>query len=191
MQRLATLLLFVLIAACQPAYIHGRPNLNSPYFQVPTDSKLVLKQEVTVDAGQKSAYFQRGKLVKWFNVQKFEAYCALALDRKADAEQTVKPGEFDVYRVHNESLFTLAKKRNAPTDDFRVQTVGMRDNSQDSYQVMAVLMELRSTTQSNVKRLTCASWVIPQGMQSVTVNGIRASLGDYATLNLPPMAQKP
>ena len=192
MQRFTVLILFALIPACQPAYINGTPNERSPYFEVPVDSKLILNRTITVEAGQKSAYFQRGQQLKWFNVDKYAAYCALTLDRELKTEQTIEPGELEVYKVFNQHLFQIAKARSpsAPTGDFRPQTVQMRDGGRDTYQVLAVIMELRSAVKSDVRRLICANWVVPQGMQSVTVNGIRQSLGDFASLKLAPTTDK-
>ena len=187
MQRFTILLLFTLVPACQPAFINGVPNERSPYFEVPVDSKLILNQAITIEPAQKSAYFQRGRKIPWYDVDKFSAYCALALERARDAEQTVKPGEFQVHRVFNETLFKIAKSNptGVTTVDFKQQRAqNMRDDGGMTYEVLATVMELRSNTQPEVRRMTCANWIVPQSRLSLTVEIIRRSLGDFFSLKL-------
>ena len=188
MRRFKILLLFALIPACQPAFINGVPNERSPYFQVPVDSKLILNRTITIEPAHKSAYFQRGRMIPWYEVNKYGAYCALALDRTRNVEQTVNASEFVVHKVSNESLFTIAKKKNQKIRlvDFKLHVADMRDSGGTTYEVLATVMELRSDTQSEVRRLTCADWGIPQNTPLLTVEKIRQSLGDFFSLKLAP-----
>jgi len=185
MWRFMILFLFTLIPACQSAYINGVPNEGSPYFQVPVDSKLILNRTITIEPFQNSAYFQRGRMIPWYEVIKYGAYCALAVERKRDVEQVVKPGEFVVHNVSNESFFSIAKagKRNLVPVAFKLPVADTKDGN-GSYEVYATVMELRSDTQTEVRRLTCANWGLPQGMQTLTVEIIRQSLGDFFSLKL-------
>lgn len=186
MRRIIILFLFILIPGCQSAYINGVPNERSPYFQVPVDSKLILQRAITIEPTLKSAYFQRGRMIPWHQVNEYGAYCALILERKRDVEQTVKPGKFMVQKVSNENLFTIAKagNRNLIPIAFKSRVADMRDSNGETYEVLATVMELRSDTQPEVRRLTCADWGIPQGMPFLTVETIRQSLGDFFSLKL-------
>ena len=188
MRRFMILFLFTLIPACQSAYINGVPNERSPYFQVPIDSKLILNRTITIEPAQKTAYFQRGRTIPWHQVNKYGAYCALALERTRDVEQTVRPGEFVVHKVSDENLFTIAKagERNLVPIAFKLHVADMRDSNGMAYEVLATVMELRSDTQSEVRRLTCADWGIPQSTPFLTVEKIRQSLGDFFSLKLAP-----
>ena len=85
MWRFMILFLFTLIPACQSAYINGVPNEGSPYFQVPVDSKLILNRTITIEPFQNSAYFQRGRMIPWYEVIKYGAYCALAVTNESTA----------------------------------------------------------------------------------------------------------
>ena len=185
MWRFMILFLFTLIPACQSAYINGIPNERSPYFQVPVDSKLILNRTITIEPVQNSAYFQRGRMIPWYEVIKYGAYCSLAVERKLDLEQTVKPAEFVVHKVSNESFFSIVKagKRKLVPVAFNLQLADTKSGN-GSYEVFATVMELRSDTRSEVRRLTCADWGIPQGMQTLTVEIIRQTLGDFFSLKL-------
>jgi hypothetical protein len=187
MRRITILFLFTLIPACQPAFINGVPNERSPYFEVPVDSKLILNRMITIEPAQKSAHFQRGRMLPWYEVNKYAAYCALALERTRDVPQTVKPGEFVVHKVSNQTLFSIAKKEEPIYRfvDFKRRVMNMRDDGGGmTYEVKATVMELRSNAQPEVRRLTCANWGVPQSSLTLTVENIRQSLGDFFSLKL-------
>ena len=62
--------------------------------------------------------------------------------------------------------------------------VSSMEDGNSSYEVFATVMELRSDTQSKVRRLTCVVWDNSQDMLSVTLGKIRQSLGDFFSFNL-------
>lgn len=191
MKQALSLASLLLLAACQPAFINGVPNENSPYFQVPVDSRFVLTRAVTVPANQDSAHFQDGKSLRWQDVDIYGSWCVLKLDTKRPQPQVIEPDTFMVKKVWTESYFHLAR---APVSSARVHLAanGMtrfsvldREMGESrSYEVEATLMQLHSPTQPDVVRFVCAEWGVPQGGTFLTVAKIRATLGDYFRLEL-------
>jgi len=185
MWRFIILSLITLISACQSAYLDGVPSEHSPYYQVPVDSKLILNRTIAVKPARSTVYFQRGRIMPWYDIDLYGAYCALVLERKRDVEQTIKPAEFNVHEVSNENFFTLVKtdRRYFEPDAYYLHVSDM-DGGNSSYQVYATVMDLRSDIPSEVRRLTCAAWNHSLGMPSVTLEKIRQSLGDYFSFRL-------
>lgn len=191
MKQALSLALPLLLAACQPAFINGVPNENSPYFQIPVDSRLVLTRAVTVPANQDSAHFQDGKSLVWQDVNIYGSWCVLKLDSKRPQPQMIEPDTFTVRKVWTERMFHLA---HASTRPARVQLAAngaMRFSALDremgesrSYEVEATLLQLHSPIQPGVTRLVCAEWGVPQGGTYLTVAKLRATLGDYFRLEL-------
>lgn len=170
------LLLVALLAACETAYKDGLPNERSAEFQVPVDSKLVLRRNLEIEPGQASAHLQDGKLLPWYHVNQYAPYCALALQARRDVAQSVGPDDFVVRKVSQRFLFTLAQARPVRTQRERSDAM--------TYEVLATVMQLHSARQPEVRALTCASWGLPQGGSYLTVEQIRRALGAYFTLEL-------
>jgi hypothetical protein len=178
--QVCALLLAALSAGCETAYKDGRPNERSPWFHVPVGSKLVLHRTLQIAPGQRSAYLQQGKLLAWYDVNQYAPYCALGVQAFRDVSQSVGPDVFVVGDVAQRSLFTLASRA------LPFRHVSMERESGDgmTYEVVATVMDLRSTQQPEVRTLVCASWGLPQASSYVTVEKIRRALGGYATLEL-------
>jgi hypothetical protein len=176
--RVILLISIMLLVSCQPAYLKdGRPNEDSPYFEVPVDSKLVLNQTLTVPAYARNVFFQRGQVLPFYYVNEFIDYCALTVYAQKQVPQTIKPDTFVVTKVYREYLYQLAQASLMVAQAFQ-------DDDGESWYVLATQMELQAKNQSDVIRLTCAAWGLPQDISNVTVAGIRKSLGQIATLEL-------
>lgn len=176
--RITLLICVVLLAGCQPAYLSdGQPNPNSPYFEIPVESKFVLHQTLTVPAYSRNVFFQRGQVLLFYYVNEFMDYCALTVYAKRKVPQTIKPDTFVVTKVYREYLYQLA---DAPV----IVAQAFQDKDGETWHVLATQMELQAKNQPDVIRLTCAAWGLPQDISNVTLAGIRKSLGAIATLEL-------
>ena len=176
--RLILLICTILLASCQPAYLKdGRPNENSPYFEIPVESKLTLHQTLTIRPYSRNVFFQNGRAMAFFDVNEFIDYCALTLYAQKQVPQSVKPDTFVVTKVYREYLYQLASASVMLAQTFQ-------DKDGETWHVLATQMELQSKGQPDVIRLTCAAWGLPQDISNVTLAGIRKSLGDVATLEL-------
>jgi hypothetical protein len=188
MKHIVPLIFTVTLVACQPAFINGVPNEASPYFTVPVDSKLVLRQAVTAPAGEANIYFQRGRVARWNEVNIYGAYCVLKLAVKRDVPQTINPDEFIVRNVSQERRFYLGYAPLPPS--IHVAALGARSiadidtQGSDGYEILATVMQLQSTRQPDVSQLACADWSIPQGLHPITVSKIRQTLGESSTLHI-------
>lgn len=176
--RFALLTFAILLTACQPAYLsNGQPNPNSPYFEIPVDSKFVLRKDVTFPPYRKDMFFQNGKLSDYSGVNEWTAYCALSLHAQRRVPFTVKADTFVAKKVSREYLFQLAS---GP-----VQVAAQRDRGGfQEWRVLATVFELSSDSQPEVARMTCAEWGSPQDQSNVTLNGIRTSFGDFVELQI-------
>lgn len=176
--RITLLICTVLLVSCQPAYLKdGRPNENSPYFEIPVESRFVLHQTLTVPAYARNVFFQRGRVLPFYYVNEFMDYCALTVYAQKQVPQTIKPDTFVVTKVYREYLYQLASA------SVMLAQV-MQNNDGETWHVLATQMELQAKNQPDVIRLTCAAWGIPQDISNVTVASIRKSLGEIATLEL-------
>ena len=176
--RITLLICAVFLVSCQPAYLKdGRPNENSPYFEIPVDSKVVLHQALTVPAYARNVFFQRGRVRPFYYVNEFIDYCALTVYAQKQVPQTIKPDTFVVTKVYREYLYQLA-------DASLIVAQTFQDKDGETWHVLATQMELQAKNQPDVIRLTCAAWGLPQDISNVTLAGIRKSLGEIATLEL-------
>jgi hypothetical protein len=176
------------LVACEPAYLNGVPNENSPYFEVPVDSTLILLRAVSVPPGADGAYFQRGKAVPWSQVNIHGTYCFLKIGTRRDVAQTVEPDQFAIKKVTQERRFFLG--RTSP--EYRITTPAVRlvgdFDSHDSggYEILVAGLSLQSARQPDVTQLGCGDWGIPQGDHPITVRKIRQTLGDWFELKIVP-----
>ncbi|HEX2197733.1 MAG TPA: hypothetical protein VHG88_03805 [Burkholderiales bacterium] len=178
MRRFAALLLVAGLAACETAYKDGVPNERSTEFWVPVGSRFVLHRSLDIPPNQGSAYLQYGKLLPWYDVNQYAPYCALGLQGSAEAARRVAPDEFVVRRVSQRFLYTLAAAPGLTRASRDFQSDGM------TYEVLATVMQVHSERQPEVRALTCANWILPQGRSSLTVEHIRRALGSYFSLEL-------
>lgn len=178
-RRFALFTLTVVLTACQSAYLtDGRPNENSPLFEVPVGSTVVLEQELIVPAYQQDIFLQDGKAFDFSTVNKWRPYCALSLHAQTKQPKAMQADTFVVRKVSRQLLFQLAGRP--------VQVAGITDGSDgfQSWRVNAAVMELSSGRQPDVVKLTCAAWGLPPDVTYVTLAAIRGALGGVVSLHL-------
>jgi len=181
------LLMMLLLGACQPAYLDGRPNPQSPYFDIPSGSELVLHEPLEVIPRSDRVYLQKGRALPWHEVDRYAAYCAFALEYAEPARGEIAADRFTVLESNTRYLFRLAR-----AEPLRLASAGALlrtasrsdDDGIDDYQVQATELVLHSDSQPRVKRLICANWRLPQGAPSVTLNSIAEALGERASLRV-------
>lgn len=172
-------LVSMLLAGCNPAFLDGRPNLSSPYYRPATGSMLEIRQPVEVAARSDRAYFQDGRQRAWQEVNEYRPYCALMVTERADQARTIAPGTYRVEAVSQRPVFQLARWP-APA---RAVPVAERNRGRDDYHALALVLKLAGPDE-RLQGLACVEWGLPQGLPEVTVEGIRASLGPGFELQL-------
>ena len=187
---LCALALIVWLAGCPSAYVNGLPNEGSPYFQLPVGSELLLEQPVQVPAGRNQLYFQNGRTMDWQHVNIYLPHCALKVAAKQESPRSIQPDRFVVGKSGTERFFQPIHAPDMPpglqTPAVALLTVGVDfepDGNMD-YEVVAVVMELRSERQPDVTALICTDWGLPQDTLHVTVQKIRRALGAYFTIKV-------
>jgi hypothetical protein len=173
--------ILLLLCACQPAFINGVPNEDSPYFEVPPDSRLVLQRVITLPPHSDRAYFQNGSALPWHDVNIYGSWCVLQLERKYPQASRVEPDAFTVTRVWNERRYYLGRAAAA-----RPVALDLDRGDGQTYEVSATIMHLHAARPSPVSRLVCADWGLPQGGRFLTVSKIRRTLGEWFRLELAP-----
>lgn len=177
MRITALLPLCLLLAACQTT---GPLDENSPFHVLPSGSRLVLKQELTIPAHSAGVLLQGGRVVSSKDVNQYHPHCRLEVHDVRETTQTVTPDEFVVRRVRQDSPMVArsglmkAARRYAGTGP--------------SFFVFRTIMDLRSERQPQVRWLTCQQWSNPAFGQHVSIRELRAALGGIFALQLPASA---
>ena len=169
----------VMLAGCQSfneKYVQG--NLGSPFYLVPVASRITLKQQLTIPAHRDRIYLVDGQVLQWQDVNIYRAYCMLQVFTVKAVAQTVKPTQFVVQRVFQDTIFQLALQ--GPVQVAQVD----RDGGVMEYRVVVTVMELFSENAPEVIRLTCGRWELPADMPHVTINDIHKQLGSIFDLTL-------
>jgi len=163
-----------LLAACQATV----SNESSPYFDVPLNSKLTLKQAVEIPPNQAGVYMQDGKVLPKSLIDQYYPHCRLEISELSTTTQKVEPDTFNIYRISYDEDYSSRELRFAASSNFIL--VGGGASSQ-SY---ATLMYLHSTRQPNVVRMVCQHWEDPTDAQHLSILQMRKAMGDIVTLQL-------
>ena len=179
MKRLLLVLLAWLLASCATT-----DDPNSPYYIVPTGSRLTLLTELEFPPNEGTLHIQFGRILPPSRINELEGYCYLDLRTVVDQWQTVKPGEFEIYRVNrgSGSLWVSAP----------LVVAGMGSGEGPTQWYYKTYFWLRSPMQPQVSKLTCladrltagglvGSWLTVPQIQE-TLDGIfTLTLADEAT----------
>ena len=174
--KILFLLAVALVVGCQSYYrdrIYG--NENSPYFSMPVESRVVLKEELEIPTRSDRVFFQDGKIVPIRQVNRYLPYCHLEVDVWKERPQRVAPDTFVVRRVYDELRFQLAVHH---------VRLAQKGRGGMDYHVLARVHELASEKQPDVRFLVCADWGPIQDSERVTISTMRKQLGRYFDLQL-------
>jgi hypothetical protein len=168
------LILFAtLLAGCQS---WSQPNPNSSFFRPPAGSTLTLTRPITIPADKLAVYVQDGTLERDAQINHYRPYCKFELRTRAPDARQVEPDTFTIERTRQDIPLAMRDSNLVP--------VGM-DGDGMKYFIYETILDLRSTRQPEVSRLTCTQWQYPPFMQHVTINEMRQALGDLFRLRLP------
>ena len=176
MRIIALLPLCLLLGACQAT---GPLDENSPFDVLPSGSRLVLKQPLTIPAHTAGGLLQGGRGVSCQGVNQYHPHCRLEVHDVRETAQTVATDEFVVRRVRQESQ-SVARPGLMKTE--------FRKPGGISFYVFRTILDLRSERQPQVRWLTCQQWADPALGQHVTIREMRAALGEIITIHTPSSA---
>jgi hypothetical protein len=185
MRRFALLAVVVFLAACQTASYEG--NENSPYYQVPAGSRLILRQAVEIPPYRVGIFLQGGQIKPLSQINQYYPHCKFEVWKIRDLPQPVKPDEFTITKVVQEITDSVSAGH---VQLARVSIgIGVHMGGGDdgaSVETYATRLNLRSEKQPGVFRLSCGQWSYPAAGQHVSIREMRVVLGDVFTLQLAP-----
>lgn len=182
MRHWFVLILSLAAAACQP--LSSYP-VDSPWYQPPAGSELVLNQPIEIPPNAATVRFQFGKIVR--GLQDFEPNCVFELTTVRETPQRVEPDVFVVTKVRSGSSIYRA----ALPQPSGLMTVGLTfEGDTPTRWYYQTEMFLRSERQPNVLMMTCQhAWQSGPSrfeyQRPPTVAEMRQAMGDYFTLKLP------
>ncbi len=179
MRHLIAILLTALLAACQT----GPYPVDSPFYEIPVGSRLILKRPLEFPPDTVSITFGQGPSASYWSGA--DDTCTFQLYRKSDQAQRVEPDSFEIVKVSRSSnRFASAP---APTGWVRVG-IGAGAGGGPSRYFYETNLFLRSEKQPNVYLMACEHvwWTSDSVFRArhMTVAEIRAILGDTFSLEL-------
>lgn len=161
------------------------PDPASPYYAYTHGWVVQLKRPLTIEPGAATVRLQYGRIVPRNGVQEYDPFCVVELDTVRDEAQTLRPGNFEVWRV-TRSVSTIA----AVASPF-VKAGLFVDNSQPSFLYYKTEFRLRDAAQPNLRGMTCMWDQMAPGnqflMRHLALDEIRGAVGDWMRL-IPPKA---
>lgn len=177
--RIPALFLAAIIAACGTYVVRGPADEASPYYRLPAGSVLVLHRKVVIAADRARVFFQRGAVGS--ALSELEPHCQLEVRKVLPTPQTVFPDEFIIQRV----AYDVTEMVALPGLFWANGGDGGSDGVSDIMKLWK--MPLHSDNQPNVLQLICGGALDhPARAHTPSVREIRATLGSYASLRLPP-----
>jgi len=175
MKIVALLPLCLLLTACQTT---GPLDENSPSHLLPSGSRLVLKQELTIPAHSVSILLQGGHEVSNRDLERYQPHCRLEVQDMREIAQAVTADEFVVRRARQE---TKTSARTGLMKAAQLYTAG----DGPTYFVFRTVLDLHSERQPQVRWLTCQQWGNTATGRHLSIREIRQALGEIFTLYLP------
>ena len=183
MRNLFTLgCLSVVLSAC--AWVPADPD-NSPLYQIPTGTTIILHSDISIPAERATVYIQNGKVMDELKTDRYYPYCKFEMYTLKPEDRVVRPDTFVVQRSTTEE-YTLNQERG-----YRLVKVGSASDGGITFLEMNRVMYIRSAQQPDVYRLTCGIWATPPDFDHITLDQMRQTLAPLISVYLPGQAPLP
>lgn len=174
-----------LLGACQTTSYQG--DENSPFYAVPTGSRLIVNRDLPIASGQLRVFIQDGRVLSNSEVQHRYPYCSVELRDLSDGPRTVGPDELVVTRtLQHEQQGLMANNGGVVYARLgflqQIEMGGPPGGPTEA--TFATIMDVRSDKQPQVRRVTCSQWGYQGFDRHVTIAEIRHTLGDLVTLRI-------
>jgi hypothetical protein len=179
MRRLTLPLLMLLSLPLTGCQLGARLEEHVARFLPPANSRLVLKQALTIPAHTAHVNLQGGRVVSGSDIKQYYPYCRLEVNKVLESEQNIDPDEFLIRRAYNESQTAHAGGLQRAAHRVRVTSGGRL------YLVYRTIFVLASNRQPGVRWMTCEHWAEAATGQYLTLEEIRNALGDVFALAAP------
>lgn len=161
------------------------PDPASPYYAYSSGWVVQLNRALQIPPGAATVRLQYGRIVPRNGVQEHDPFCVVELETVKDAEQTLHPGRFELWRVTRSvspisAAAALPLVKAAHADD---------DAGESSFLYYITEFRLRDAAQPELRGMRCAWDQMAPGnralMRHLTLDEIRHALGGWMTL-IPP-----
>ena len=180
MRALLVYSLISLLAACASKTYP----ISSPYYFIPTGSRIELHQTLTIPPNSASLYMQYGKVVTPKERDQYHANCWFLSWKMLETPQTIKPDTFIVTRSVKSQDYVLGSQTVKLASNGRNTRIGAVAG--DSSPIIEYVTELyiHSDKQPDIRRLACSHWDDPIDDLHLTVEQIQNTLGKIATIEI-------
>ena len=148
-------------------------------YSVPVGSVLQLIQDFPIKARTARSFMQGGRIVQERELNIYYPHCSLLTNTLQDYDRTIKPTRFEIYRVVDDEEHARRYVQ------YAARLIGFGSDGpsiigQSSYYY------LRSADEPDVRSLICLQWGSPESVKYLSINQVRAVLGDIFTLHIRP-----
>lgn len=172
------------------ALVLGGCSIGAPpeaLYPVAPGMALVITRPIEVPVGATELWFQNGTAYRYID-EFWGPYCRLRLRGDHERARTIKPGRFEVTWVRSERVVgarQLPRLAAAPGAELLLGSRGGGNGGDGGgnnpmYFAREVVIELESTEQPDVRRLSCGRRQAVYPVTDLTRDEVRAALGDYA-----------
>lgn len=156
--------------------------ITSPYYQIPSGSKLILKRPLRIPPNTATVFIQYGKVVSSRQKDNFYAHCWFTSWYVRDQAQVIKPDTFtindsqqleDVVSRHTNTMLAM----NGPG-------IGMNEDGGPMALAYSTVMHIHSDKQPDIRRFGCGYWENPDDAQHLTVAEMQKALGNIARIKI-------
>jgi len=160
--------------------------VSSPYYAIPTGSKLVLNHALSIPPNAARIYIQYGKVVSSKQKDDYYAHCWFESWRVLDTSQVIEPDTFTITR----SIQTDDVVQRRATQRYAILETVSESNSPEGGGPLALVystdMHIHSVKQPDIRRFVCSHWENPDDARHLTVAEMQKALGNIATIILNP-----
>jgi len=168
--------------------------ITSPYYQIPTGTRIVLNEALTIPANTARVYLQYGKVVSAKEKDQYQPNCWFLSWKVLETPQVIQPDTFIVIQTQKNEDY-VQNILNSKTASASVSTeigvgigigAGKKMDIFSSDSPMAIeyttQLEIHSESQPDIRRLACSHWDDTQTGQHLTVGKMQSALGKLATI---------
>lgn len=193
----ATRILFLIwVLSILTACASGPYPVTSPYYWIPTGSRIELSQPLTIPPNTARVYLQYGKVVSPKEKDRYQPNCWFLSWKLLESGQTIQPDTFVVQStqksqdvVQNLSKIMLAS-RSMEIDAGVGLGFGVGiGNNRGVFAGQAPLaveytttLQIHSDKNPDIKQLACSHWDDPSGGEHLTVEKMQQALGTIARI---------
>jgi len=195
-QNFGTLASGIILAANLTGCATKQYPITSPFFRIPSGTRIVLNETLTIPPNTARVYLQFGKVISAKEKDRYQPNCWFRSWKVLETPQIIQPDTFIVIQTQKNEDY-VQNISNLKTASASVSTeigvgvgvgigAGKRMDIFSSDAPMAIeyttQLTIHSESQSDIRRLACSHWDDTQTGQHLTVEQMQSALGKIATI---------